>query len=223
MNNIIIFQGRLIGFTPRHRRLKSDAVPTVFAYNQGLRDDSNSQTRKRVLHEIPLPIDNGVNDNRGNSVMTESKENNIPQKKTRHAVKAVGEKVDVLSKPLMVDVGVQTLPQPQLQTDTDFGTSMTNHSYLQVPSSSTQPLDTAFIRSPQKDQDASDASTPTPTSSPEKPDSDLSYVPSDESRDTDQSSTSDSSQHITTEPKFIAFESCLKSLFARVICTDCGA
>ncbi|CAC5422193.1 unnamed protein product [Mytilus coruscus] len=169
--------GRLTGFTPRHRRLKSDAVPTVFAYNQGLRDDSNSQTRKRVLYE---------------------------------------------SKPLMVDVGVQTLPQPQLQTDTDFGTSMTSHSYLQVPSSSTQPLDTVFISSPQKDQDASDASTPTPTSSPEKPDSDLSYVPSDESRDTNQSSTSDSSQHITTKPKFIAFESCLKSLFARVICTDCG-
>ncbi|CAG2245629.1 unnamed protein product [Mytilus edulis] len=168
--------GRLIGFTPRHRRLKSDAVPTLFAYNQGLRDDdSNSQTRKRVLLE---------------------------------------------SKPLMVDVGVQTLPQ--LQTDTDFGTSMTNHSYLQVPISSTQPLDTAFISSPQKDQDASDASTPTPTSSPEKPDSDLSYVPSDESRDSNQSSSSDSMQHITTEPKVIAFESCLKSLFGRVICTDCG-
>ncbi|CAC5395104.1 CHRNA2 [Mytilus coruscus] len=95
--------GRLIGFTPRHRRLKSDAVPTVFAYNQGLRDDSNSQTRKRVLHEMPLPIDNGVNDNRGNSVMTESKENNIPQKKTRHAVKAVGEKVDVLFSRTLYD------------------------------------------------------------------------------------------------------------------------
>ncbi|VDH92225.1 Hypothetical predicted protein, partial [Mytilus galloprovincialis] len=219
--NAKLRDGRLIGFTPRHRRLKSDAVPTLFAYNQGLRDDdSNSQTRKRVLLEMPLPIVNGVNDNRGNSVMTESKENNIPQKKTKHAVKAVEEKVNVLSKPLMVDVGVQTLPQ--LQTDTDFGTSMTNHSYLQVPISSTQPLDTAFISSPQKDQDASDASTPTPTSSPEKPDSDLSYVPSDESRDSNQSSSSDSMQHITTEPKVIAFESCLKSLFGRVICTDCG-
>ncbi|CAG2220241.1 unnamed protein product [Mytilus edulis] len=76
---------------------------------------------------------------------------------------------------------------------------MTNH--LQVPISSTQPLDTAFISSTQKDPDASDASTPTPTSSPEKPDSDLSYVPSDESRDSNQSSSSDSSQHITTEPK----------------------
>ncbi|CAG2205562.1 COLEC12 [Mytilus edulis] len=87
---------RLIGFTPRHRRLKSDAVPTLFACNQGLRDDSNSQTRKRVLHEMPLPIGNWVNDNRGNSVMTESKENNIPQKKTKHVVKAVEEKVNVL-------------------------------------------------------------------------------------------------------------------------------
>ena len=30
------------------------------------------------------------------------------------------------------------------------------------------------------------------------------------------------SRHITTEPKVIAFESCLKSLFGRVVCTECG-
>ncbi|CAC5401197.1 unnamed protein product [Mytilus coruscus] len=121
----------------------------------------------------------------------------------------------------MVDVGVQTSPPSQLQTDFDIGTSMTNNSYLQMPVTSAQPLDTAFISSPKKDQDTSDASTPSPPPSPDKPDSDVSYVPSDESHDSNQS-TSPDSQHITTEPKIIAFESCLKTLFARVVCTECG-
>lgn len=56
----------------------------------------------------------------------------------------------------MVDVGVQTSPPSQLQTDLDIGTSMTNNSYLQMPVTSAQPLDTAFISSPKKDQDTSD-------------------------------------------------------------------
>jgi hypothetical protein len=121
----------------------------------------------------------------------------------------------------MVDVGVQT---SQLQSAIDPSASLTDHSYFQLPADlSVQPtLDTDFITSPHKDQDTSKEPTPSPPPSPDQPDSDESYVSSDESQDSNQSITSDTSQHITTEPKVIAFESCLKSLFGRVVCTECG-
>ncbi|XP_063436361.1 uncharacterized protein LOC134717799 [Mytilus trossulus] len=76
------------------------------------------------------------------------------------------------SKPLMVDISVQTLTPSQLQTDLGIGTSMTNSSYLQMPVIPAQSLNTAFISSPKKDQDTSDASTPSPPPSPDKTDSD---------------------------------------------------
>ncbi|VDI27339.1 Hypothetical predicted protein [Mytilus galloprovincialis] len=213
--------GRLLGFTNRRPRLRSDAVPTVFACNQDTREDSNLQTRKRVLNQIPVPLDNVAKEDKWNSALTECKENNIPKKKIRQGEKAEQENIGRPSKPLMVDVSVQTLTPSQLQTDLDIGTSMTNNSYLQMPVIPAQPLDTAFISSPKKDQDTSDASTPSPPPSPDKTDSDCSYVPSDESHDSNQS-TSPDSQHITTEPKIIAFESCLRALFSRVVCTECG-
>ncbi|CAG2187272.1 unnamed protein product [Mytilus edulis] len=156
--------GRLLGFTSKLRRLKSDAVPTVFAFDQNCRVYSNQQTRKRVLIEL---------------------------------------------KPIIVDVGVQTLSPQQLQTD--LSTSSTDHNYFQT-TFSTQPLDTAFISSPQKDSNASDESKPSPPPSPEKPDSDYSYVPSDESHESNQSTSSDSSQQISTEPKCLH---CLHESYAQ--------
>ncbi|CAG2257623.1 unnamed protein product [Mytilus edulis] len=185
-------QGRLLGFTNRRPRLRSDAVPTVFACNQDTREDSNLQTRKRVLNQIPVPLDNVAKEDKWNSALTECKENNIPKKKIRQGEKAEQENIGRPSKPLMVDVSVQTLTPSQLQTDLDIGTSMTNNSYLQMPVIPAQPLDTAFISSPKKDQDTSDASTPSPPPSPDKTDSDCSYVPSDESHDSNQSTSPDS-------------------------------
>ncbi|XP_063414396.1 uncharacterized protein LOC134696495 [Mytilus trossulus] len=119
----------------------------------------------------------------------------------------------------MVDDGVQTLSPQQLQTD--LSTSSTDHNYFQT-TLLTQPLDTAFISSPQKDPNASDESKPSPPPSPEKPDSDYSYIPSDKSHESNQSTSSDSSQQISTEPKCLAFESSIRSLFTRVVCSECG-
>ncbi|VDI15526.1 Hypothetical predicted protein [Mytilus galloprovincialis] len=212
--------GRLLGFTSKLRRLKSDAVPTVFAFDQNCRVYSNQQTRKRVLNEIHVPNNNGIMDNQQKSVLIESKEDcNIPLKKKKHILKAEEGNVRGLLKPIMVDVGVQTLSPQQLQTD--LSTSSTDHSYFQT-ALLTQPLDTAFISSPQKDPNASDESKPSPPPSPEKPDSDYSYIPSDESHESNQSTSSDSSQQISTEPKCLAFESSMRSLFTRVVCSECG-
>ncbi|CAG2220266.1 unnamed protein product [Mytilus edulis] len=78
------------------------------------------------------------------------------------------------------------------QLQTDLCTSLTDHNYFQT-TFSTQSLDTAFIGSLQKDPNASDESKPSPPTSPEKPDSDHFYVPSDESHESNQSTSSDSS------------------------------
>ncbi|VDI22586.1 Hypothetical predicted protein [Mytilus galloprovincialis] len=55
------------------------------------------------------------------------------------------------TKPVMVDVSVQTSTLSKLQTDLDIGASMTNNSHLQMPVISAHPSDTAFISSPKKD------------------------------------------------------------------------
>lgn len=127
----------------------------------------------------------------------------------------------------MVDAGVQTIEsRPVLSTTLPDhthpqGTSMSDHSYFKLSADTSKPLDTGFISSPCKDPDA-DSTPPSPPSSPCKPDSDSDYVPtSDESQQSNESNSSDNS-HLTTEPKMIAFESSMKSLFARTICTECG-
>ena len=44
----------MLGFTSRvRRRLKSDAVPTLFSCNQDSRVDTNTATRKRELQQVP--------------------------------------------------------------------------------------------------------------------------------------------------------------------------
>ncbi|CAG2212430.1 unnamed protein product [Mytilus edulis] len=104
-----------------------------------------------------------------------SEDSIFTKKEKKHILKAKGN-VRRLLKPIMVDVGVQgsttatpdgsqyTIDRPQLLSD-DF---------------STQPLDTAFVGSPQKDR----MHPMSPSRHHHlvlKPDSDNSYVPSDES------------------------------------------